>query len=379
MLFSNRRLPKVAAPSVKPLLREAKPSDRHIANRQSKRPSVLQCATVLSVASLCCSLPAIAQDSLNFKFAHRFASSHYAWAQGGKVFTQAVEKAAQGKITFETYPAAQLGKDYFSLLRSGLADMAIFIPAYESDKLPMSTVAELPNMYSNVCQGARTLAALVNESGTIGRAEYSRHGLHVLFVTMLPPNTFMTAKQPTIDLESMAGLKIRGAGAAMTKTVQALKAVPVQIAASEVYESLSRGTVDGAIYPYNALTPYALQEQLKYSIDGVSLGGTAVVYAISSKRWNALPTNVKGIMNDAAQATQASLCNWLDEENGRIRRQIVKDNGHIVTQLPADDMAKLNLALKQVERSWASIMDATHHDGSALLEEYRQLSLASAQ
>ncbi|MDU9394708.1 TRAP transporter substrate-binding protein DctP [Pseudomonas sp. zfem002] len=342
-----------------------------------QRPSLLQCATVLTLASLCSAFPAQAQDQIDLKFTHRFSSKHYAWTHGGGVFTQAVESASAGRVKFETYPAAQLGKDYFSLLRSGLADIAVFIPAYESDKLPMSTVVELPNMYSNICQGARTLASMVSDSGSIGRSEYSRHGLHVLFVTLMPPYTFMTSKQPTTSLETMAGLKIRGSGAAMTKTVQALDAVPVQISASEVYEALSRGTVDGAVYPYNALTPYALEDQLKYSVDGVSLGGTAVVYAISSKKWNALPAEVKTIMNQAAQATQASMCQWLDEENVRIRQQIVRDSGHIVTQLPAEDLARLTQAMQQVRASWAQVMDAAHHDGSALLEEYQQLFAAS--
>lgn len=370
MLFRSKTQSKTRAPA-RPSATQPRPA--------LQRPSVLQCATVLTLAGLCSAFPAVAEDQINLKFTHRFSSKHYAWTHGGGVFTQAVEKASSGRVTFETYPAAQLGKDYFSLLRSGLADIAVFIPAYESDKLPMSTVAELPNMYSNICQGARTLATLVSDTGTIGKSEYNRHGLHVLFVTLMPPYTFMTSKQPTTSLEAMEGLKIRGAGAAMTKTVQALDAVPVQISASEVYEALSRGTIDGAVYPYNALTPYALEDQLKYSVDGVSLGGTAVVYAISNKKWNALPADVKTIMNQAAQSTQASMCQWLDEENVRIKNQIVRDNGHIVTQLPAEDLAKLTLAMQQVKESWAQVMDAAHHDGSALLEEYHQLFVASEQ
>jgi TRAP-type C4-dicarboxylate transport system substrate-binding protein len=344
---------------------------------KSKLQNLVQFATALILANLFCAFPVMAQDQINLKFTHRFSSKHYAWTHGGYVFTQAVEKASEGRVKFETYPAAQLGKDYFSLTRSGLADIAIFIPAYESDKLPMSTVAELPNMYSNVCQGARAFSALVSDLGTIGKAEYGRHGLHVLFVTMMPPYTLMTSGKPTPTIESMAGLKIRGAGAAMTKTVQSLNAVPVQISASEVYESLSRGTIDGAVYPYSALIPYALEEQLKYSLDGVSLGGTAVVYAISSKKWNALPQDIKNIMTEAGQATQASLCKWLDEENVKIRNQIVRDNGHIVIKLPANDLATLNLGLEKVKEDWVEVMDSSHHDGSALLEEYQQILVTS--
>jgi TRAP-type C4-dicarboxylate transport system substrate-binding protein len=338
------------------------------------RPRLLRQATVLTLASLCAALPVMADEEINIKFAHRFAATHYAWTEGGEVFTKEVEKASSGRVTFDVFPAGQLGKDYYSILRSGLADIAVFIPSYESDKLPMSSVVELPGMYSNVCEGTNKYWQLAQAGGALGDSEYKRQGLHVLFVTVMPPYTLMTTKKPTLALDNIKGLKIRGNGAAMIKATQALGAVPVQLSASETYEALARGTVDGAIYPYSSLTPYNLEEHLKYSVEGVSLGGSAVAYAISTRAWNKLPAEIKDIMTQAAASTQASLCAWSDEENLKIKNHIVAKNGHVITELTQEDLTTLQSRMDHVVQDWVKGMDAARRNGSEILQAYLQAS-----
>jgi TRAP-type C4-dicarboxylate transport system substrate-binding protein len=331
-------------------------------------------ATVLSLASLCATLPAVAQDEINIKFAHRFSAGHYAWAEGGRIFVDEVRKLSDGRVDFAVYPAGQLGKDYFSILRSGLSDMAVFLPSYESDKLPLSTVVELPNMYANVCEGANKYWKLAREGGSLGDSEFKKQGLHVLFVTVMPPHTLMTTKKPISDLASMSGLKVRSSGAAMSKTARILGAVPVQISPSEAYEALSRGTVDGAATPYNVLPPYNLEEQLKYAVNGLRLGGASIVYAMSTKKWNKLPADIKEVMSQAAKSTQAHLCEWLDEEDVRVKNHIVEARNHVITELPSEDLAEIRTRLEHVALDWAKDMDAARRNGSEILQEYLSAS-----
>lgn len=66
-----------------------------------------------------------AQNNQIFKVSHLFNSTVYPWDHGGKVFTDAVEKAAGDRVKFQVFPPAQLGKDLIGTLNSGLADIAI--------------------------------------------------------------------------------------------------------------------------------------------------------------------------------------------------------------------------------------------------------------
>src|SRR5690606_5546733 len=116
--------------------------------------------------------------------------------------------------------------------------------------------------------------------GVLGKGEYARAGVHPLFVSILAPYVIMTSKKEVHTLEDLAGLKIRASGAAHTRVVSALGGAPVPLPSAEVYDALLRGTVDGALYPFSGLPPYDMQTQLRYSIEGVSLGAGSVVYGM---------------------------------------------------------------------------------------------------
>ncbi|WP_137163946.1 TRAP transporter substrate-binding protein DctP [Pseudomonas asiatica] len=328
-------------------------------------------ASLLVSAFAGAALPAFAQTPVTLKFAHRFSSKHYLWTDAGAVFTEQVKQASNGQVAFELYPAGQLGKDYFSLLRSGLADIAIFIPSYESDKLPMSSVAELPGMYADACEGARRYWKLARTGGVLGDNEFARQGLHVLFVAAMPPYTLMTTRKPITSLDQVQGLKLRSTGASMIKAAQALGGVPVQIPSSETYEALSRGTVDGAIFLHYGLPPYNLEDLTRYAVDGVNLGGGVIAFAISQQAWAKLPVDIQSVMTQAAQATQETFCQGLDEDDQKIRDDMVKHHGHQVARLTPAQINLWNSKLAQVVSAWLKDMQAVGQDGQGVLKAYQ--------
>ncbi|MDZ3992242.1 TRAP transporter substrate-binding protein DctP [Pseudomonas sp. Teo4] len=345
-----------------------------LVNNRTRKPGRLRRllqASLLVTAVAGTALPAFAQTPLTLKFAHRFSSKHYLWTDAGAVFTEQVKQASNGRIAFELYPAGQLGKDYFSLLRSGLADIAIFIPSYESEKLPMSSVAELPGMYANACEGTRRYWKLARPAGVLGEGEFARQGLHVLFVAAMPPYTLMTTRKPITRLDEVQGLKLRSTGASMIKTAQALGGVPVQIPSSETYEALSRGTVDGAIFLHYGLPPYNLEDLTRYAVDGVNLGGGVIAFAISQQAWAKLPTDIQAVMTQAAQATQETFCQGLDEDDRKIREDMVKHRGHQVAQLTPAEISRWNDKLKQVIDAWLADMQAVGQDGKGVLKTFQ--------
>lgn len=327
--------------------------------------------------SLAVALPAGAQE-LTLKFAHQFPAAHYLWTYGGEVFVNKVEEASEGEIKFQVYPAAQLGKNYFNVLDSGLVDLAIIIPSYAADKLPMSSVGELPGMFSSACEGAGKFWGLTREGGILGNGEYKAQGLHVLFVTTFPLYSLLTTDKQTPTLESVKGLKIRtNGGAAMTKTASALGAVPVPISGPETYDALSRGTVDGAIYPYNGVPQYNLEETLKYSVDGPGLGSSTIAYAISEKTWNKLTADQQDMLTKAASAAQESMCQWMDAENDKVQKSIVAEHGHVITKLNPEERARWAEKLHGIAEEWAADMDKTGRPGSEVLRAYRNASVVT--
>lgn len=109
----------------------------------------------LLVAAL--AMPAFAQDVTALKVAHLLPNELYLWKHGGQVFIDEAEKASDGRLKFEVFPSAQLGKDMIGLLESGLADITYLVPSHAPHKMPLSPVVELPGIYTTPCEGTGKL------------------------------------------------------------------------------------------------------------------------------------------------------------------------------------------------------------------------------
>src|SRR5438477_11471802 len=70
-----------------------------------------------------------------------------------------VTKATNGLVTFQYYPAEQLGKakDMAQLTVAGVADVSYIVPSSSSEKYPLTAVAELPGIFDTECQGSLAL------------------------------------------------------------------------------------------------------------------------------------------------------------------------------------------------------------------------------
>lgn len=330
----------------------------------------------LLVAFAGASTAAMAQDALNLKFAHVLPATHYLWEHGAKGFTEAVTAATNGQVSFEVYPAAQLGKDKVTVLQSGLADIVMLIPSYTPDKLPLSSVSELPGFYSNSCEGTAKFWEIAKPGSVLYEEEFKALGIRPLFVTILIPYRILTSSKEVLTVADMAGLKIRANGAAMDKTVRALGGVPVRASSPELYDAVSRGTVDGALFTLNALEQYSLEEVINHMVEGPQLGSASVVFAMSEKGWSALPDNVKEAISAAAEVTQNSLCDWMDNDEKQVREKFVSTGTIKPATLSADEIAVWHERVGTVADDWAKEVDSVGKKGTALLEAFRNVSVS---
>src|SRR5690606_8879335 len=101
----------------------------------------------------------------------------------------------------------------------------------------------------------------------------------------------------------LSGQKLRSGGSGQDLTIKAIGAVPVRMGGVEVYEALSRRTLDGAVFPLQSAIDFRLPEILKASTRGANFGGFATVYAISQASWDKLPDDLKTLFEEAGEAT----------------------------------------------------------------------------
>jgi TRAP-type C4-dicarboxylate transport system substrate-binding protein len=328
-------------------------------------------AAIALAASLAAALPAQAQEK-KIKYAHLYPATHYLYTEGAKIFQDKVTQATNGRIQFESYHAGQLGKGGASMLASRIVDTALLLPSFEPTQLPLTSVSELPGLYRTSCEATAKLWNIVKDGAPLNDAEYKPKGIKVLYVAVLPPYNMMTTGRKVASMKDMAGLKIRANGAAMDKTVQSLGAIPVRVAGPELYDALTRGTVDGAFWPVGATKTYGLEKVLRYLTKGPQLGSGSTLIGMNMKVWNALSAQDKAVFTQAAAETQKHLCAYMDKDAENSMAQLVKDDGLVVSTLSNDEMAHWQTLFEPIASGWAKEMDSTGRPGSALLKAFRE-------
>ena len=313
---------------------------------------------------------AIAQP-VKLRVADSFPAGHYIPEVATKYWMQEVTRATNNAVTFEYFPAEQLGKakDLLALTVSGVTDIGYVAPSYISDKLPLSAVAELPGSFASACTGTTAYWKLAKDGGFLATHEFAPNGVRVLFAFVLPPYQLYLSKAKLENLKSIDGLKIRPTSGAV-ELMRKLNAVPVQIPAPEVYESLSRGTIDGVLFPTASIFAYNLQGLLKYATIGESFGSFVVTYAISEKRWKTLPPNVQKAMVEAGEATSKRACEYVDDGEAKDVEKLRK-LGTTMLQLPASDNKMLAELTRNGGTAWAGVLDKRGKPGTEVLNAFR--------
>jgi len=314
-----------------------------------------------------------ANDAVTLKFSHPFPATHKQWVQAGQVLETAAKEGGMA-VTFQPYPASQLGKEHTSLIGSGLAQAGIVAPSYEPDKLPGTSVAELPGIVSSSCEGTGKLWNIVKEGSILDELEYKPLGLIALYVNATPPYSVLTTSKEVTNLEGIAGLKIRAAGGAMDRTARRLNAVPISGTASEIYDSLTRGTIDGSMMSIEAVSALGLENVLQYAFDGVNIGGAVTVGVMNRRAWDALEDGGKDRLREAGLKAQRHFCEWYQAAVETEARNLSEQGKLKSTVASPEESARWNEALSHVAESWAADLDKAGRRGSDVLKAFLEAS-----
>ncbi len=334
-----------------------------------RRSSVV---AILILVLLCWTGQGLAQEKkMVLRIADSFPPTHFVVKWAVKPWMEKVTKETNGLVQFEHYPSEQLGKvkDLLTLTLSGVADIAYVPPTYVPEKMPLSTVAELPGMFPLSCIGTKAYWSLAKD-GLIYQKELAPNGVRSLFTFSFPSYQLFTRKKFE-TLKDIENLKIRSAGWGVDISVRHMKAVPVRMPAPEIYEAVSRGTVDGAIVPISSAVAYNWQDVFRFMTTDQNWGSFILNYVVSEKRWKTFPPNVQKAMVDAGEEITQEFCQKMEKEEEAYIAQLQKANVKAVHLSPADEK-QLKAQAEEIAQEWAKGLDAKGKPGTQVLNAYRE-------
>jgi len=318
--------------------------------------------------------PAAAQEKVTLRLAESLPQGHVIHELVAKPFMELVTKATNGQVTFQHYPAEQLGKakDMAQLTVAGVADVSYIVPSYSSDKYPLTAVAELPGLFETDCQGSLAFYKISHNGGILESKEFGPNQLRPLVTIALPAYQILLATSREVkSAKDLEGLKMRTTGGAMDLMMRSIGGVPVRMAAPEIYESLTRGTLDGIIFSYQSSVSYDFGKILKSGTEGLNFGTAIFTYSIGENKFRSLPENVRKALVEAGEQTTREGCKRF-EDGEKAAAEKIKSQGMKIINFSDADKKLFDTAFKAVADDWVKDINKRGKPGTEVFKAFTE-------
>ena len=271
----------------------------NIAIHATSRRTVVR---TLAALAACLGLAGAAHAQIEIKLGHV--------GEPGSLFQSSADEFAKranaklgGKAKVVVFGSSQLGgdKEMIQKLKLGTLDMA----------LPSTVMSSEVDLF-----GIFEMPYIVKDRQHMGRIEReifwpklapeaNKKGLTVLAVWENGVRHITNSKRPIRAPADLQGIKLRvPEGKWRVKMFQAYGANPSPMKFSELFTALQTGVMDGQENPFTQIYSAKLQEVQKY----LSLSGhvyTPAYLTVGTKKWEALPADVRKVLEETAKETQA--------------------------------------------------------------------------
>ncbi len=213
--------------------------------------TLLKLSLVLVLVPALLSTSRDAAQSADLIVSHPFPARHVQQRLLLEPFKKEIEEKSKGRIKVTIHPGGALANApaHYENVVAGAFDIGWTLQGYTPGRFPLSGIIEMPFLWSSAQEASRVfwqlfeaLPAVQNEYRAVKVLATWTHDLGQLYTT----------SKPARSLEDLRGLKIRAPGPVQTSMLRALGAVPLNMPASEIYDALERGVVDGLLIGLSA-------------------------------------------------------------------------------------------------------------------------------
>ncbi len=265
------------------------------------------------------------------------------WTKTFDQWGKDVEKATAGRITVTVFAANTLSPpmQVYDNTVKGVVDVGTNLLAYSPGRLPLSEVLQQPLGYKSGLQATKLANAYYQK---FKPKEFD--DVHVLFLHGAAPG-FIFTKNPTKSVADLKGLRIK-ANAENADIVKNLGASPVTMPVTETYDALSRGVVDGCLFPLEALQGFKIGEVVKTVLEDYPMSYMTSMYAIMNKaKWNAIsPADQKAIDKINEEYIEKFGKGWVELDSKAV--EFAKSKGVTFVKVSKEDEAATAQKMKPI-------------------------------
>ncbi len=275
-----------------------------------------------------------------------------------------VEKRTNGKVVVEYYPGQTLtkGTQNYDGVVSGLSDIGMCLFAYTRGRFPVMEAVDLPLGYDSGITATKVVNAVYDKFNPKELKDTRVMYLHAHGAGLLH-----TADKAVRSLEDFKGMKLRGHGTS-AQVISALGGTPVSLPMPELYQSLQKGIVQGALYPIEVNKGWRMGEVVDYLTLSTSIAYTSSFYVVMNKeKWARIPDDLKSVIMEINQE-------WAPKhgrawnESDRKGLAFFKSLGGEVIPLSDAEAARWQTAISPVINAYIEKMNKKGFDGKEIVD-----------
>ena len=340
-------------------------------NRRSILKTGVAAAVATSSAAVLAQAPVV-----TLKFHTFMAPQSNVWLNMHKAWMDKVEKESGGRIKFEAYPAMQLGGtpvQLYDQAKDGVVDIIWTLPGNTAGRFPRVEVFELPFIMTNAEATSKAYWEYVQ---TMAADEFK--DVQVLALQVHGPGVIHTAEKPIKSVDDMKGVKMRAPTRQVNKLMASLGATPVGMPLPGIPDALSKGTIQGAVIPWEVVPSVKVHELTKFHAEFDPAGGalytTTFVMAMNKAKYNSLPADLKKIIdNNSGMATSAWLGKTQQAGDAAGRKSAADRSGNTIFTVGVAEAQNFRRKSRAIEVEWVEDMNKKGFDGKKLLEGAKAL------
>jgi TRAP-type C4-dicarboxylate transport system substrate-binding protein len=305
-------------------------------------------ALALAAGAAFVAVPASAQTVLTVS---SWVPPTHALSIAQKEWCDLVEKNSSGKVKCNILPRAVANPPgTYDAVKNGLADVSFTVHGYTPGRFVLTQMAEFPFLGN----GAEPLSVAFDKVASKHPEFAAEHqGVHVITFFTHGPGMLMNTKRPVTKVDDLQGMKWRVGGGMVNEITKTLGMNATLKPATENYELLSSGVMDGTLLPAESAESFKIDKLIKYvtTFPG-GLYNTSFVFMMNQGKYDKLGPAEKKAVDGASHEAAARIFgrNW--EKVDRRAMALMQANGTQITQADAKFVADIKAKTAGLEDKW---------------------------
>ncbi|MEJ8570484.1 TRAP transporter substrate-binding protein [Microbaculum marinum] len=326
------------------------------------RTGAIAALSMLGIASAVA--PAAAQVTLNV---NSWAGPSYPLASQAVALCDDIEKVTEGRVVCNILPKAVASPTQtFDAVASGIVDIGYIVHGYTAGRFVLTKAPEFP-LFGDTAEAMSVAYQRVYDDMLASANEHD--GVKVLAVHTHGPGQVFNIRHEVNTLADLEGLKMRVGGGVINDVSEAIGVVPILKPATEVYELLSTGVVDGVFFAKDGVVPYNLPDVVKYAtfvpggMYNISFGWLA-----NPDKWESIPEADRALIEPLIGEGLARRMGKAFDQADEVAVKALSDAGIPMNEANEEFVAELAETTKPLREAWIAQAKEMGVDGAAVLQ-----------